>query len=179
MRSGFIFYRSILYALGIHALAIGLVLGEPAPKPSPASTAEAVPVNPSAAIAPSLEKAPAPESEPSLLSDAGIQSAYLTHAPLAFFSLGSLAVGGIFYSLQNGLDRPNVGFVGGDRSSLGTAVGFAGVTALIAGVSYFYYSHRDSQSSRTWDAQVSGDVAPNGKMDVSAALVLPLPGLLP
>jgi hypothetical protein len=157
-------FRSILSVLVIQAFAFGLAFGDPAPK---------------ASIEPSQESSAKSESspEPSLMSGVATQNAYITNAPLALFSVGSLAVGGIFYSLQSGMDHPKAGFMGGDRSSLGTAVGFAGLTALIAGVSYFYYSHRDSERNRAWDAQVSADVAPNGRMDLSAALVLPLPAL--
>lgn len=151
-------FRSILSAAVIQALAIGMACGNPEPKASDKTE---------------------PTPEPSLISGVATQNAYITHAPLALFSLGSLAIGGIFYSLQNGVDRPKADFMAGDRSSLGTAVGFAGVTALIAGASYFYYSHRDSERNRNWDAQVSGGMAPNGEMNVSAAVVLPLPNLLP
>jgi hypothetical protein len=104
-----------------------------------------------------------------------LSNPYLDHAPLAFFSVGSLAVGGVFYAIQSSLGKPQVGYVAGDRTSLSTAVGAAGLTALIAGASYFYFANRDSHKASSWDAQVSGGVAPDGKMNVCAALVLPLP----
>jgi hypothetical protein len=102
------------------------------------------------------------------------QNPYLANASLAAFSVGSLAVGGVFYALQTSMDGPRVGFVGGDRSSLGTAVGAAGLTALIAGISYFYYSHRDLERARSWNASVSGGISPAGNANVSASIALPL-----
>jgi hypothetical protein len=169
--------RSILSTLGIQLLAFGLAVGEPASTVS--AKVEQSPVSVTSEEESGSESGSASQSTPSMMTGTPVQSAYITHAPLALFSLSSLAVGGIFYSIQSGMESPKVGFIGGDRSSLGTAVGFAGVTALVAGVSYFYYSHRDSQRAHSWDAQVSGGLAPNGKLDVSAALVLPLPSLLP
>ncbi len=101
-------------------------------------------------------------------------NAYWTHAPLAAFSLGSLAVGGVFYTIQNSMTGPKVGFVNSDKSSLNSAMGAAGVTALVAGGAYFYYSHRDTQRPKNWNASVSGGIVPSGEINVSASISLPL-----
>jgi hypothetical protein len=94
---------------------------------------------------------------------------------LAAFSVGSLVIGGVFYALQTSVASPNVGFVRNDRSTLGTAVGAASITAVVAGISYFFYSARDVRRARAWDARVSGDLDPERGVNVSAALSFPLP----
>jgi hypothetical protein len=99
------------------------------------------------------------------------------YAPLALFSLGSLAVGGAFYAINVSSRKPNVTQTAGGRSSLTNAVGVAGLTALLAAGSYFYFSGRDSALDSDWDAQVSGGVAPDGGMSVGALLTFPLPSL--
>jgi hypothetical protein len=126
---------------------------------------------------PDQEQAPLVQSKGSGSEKMDFQSPYLKHAPLAAFSLGSLAIGTVFYALQSSVHDPKVGFVPEDKASLSTAIGAAGFTALIAGVSYFYYSNRDAQRSHVWDAQVSGSLEPEGKLNLSAALVLPLSAL--
>ncbi|MDB5102437.1 MAG: hypothetical protein JWP91_126 [Fibrobacteres bacterium] len=102
---------------------------------------------------------------------------YIEHAPLALFSLGSLAIGGVFYAIQNSSHGPHVGYTAGDRSSLATAVGAAGLTALLAAGSYLYFARESEENGRNWDAQVSGGVSPDGGMSVGALLTLPLPSL--
>ena len=99
------------------------------------------------------------------------------YAPLALFSLGSLAVGGAFYAINVSSQRPNVTQISGGRSSLTNAVGVAGLTALLAAGSYFYFSRHESEPDSDWDAQVSGGVAPDGGMSVGALLTIPLPSL--
>ncbi len=100
---------------------------------------------------------------------------YMEHASLAAFSVGSLVVGGVFYALQSSLPGPRAGFIKDDRTTLGTAVGAAGITAAVAGIAYFFYSARDVQRARSWDAHLSGGLDPGGKLNVSAALSMPLP----
>lgn len=97
------------------------------------------------------------------------------HASLAFFSLGSLAVGGVFYGISTSLERPNVSYTAGDRSRISTAVGVAGLTALIAAGSYLFFVDRDAEKASAWDARVSGGTAPGGGIQVAASLSLPLP----
>lgn len=99
------------------------------------------------------------------------------NASLAFFSLGSLAVGGVFYGINASLDRPNVSYTAGDRTRISTAVGIAGVTALIAAGSYLFYTESGDEKAKDWDARVGGGVAPGGGMQVTASLSLPLPSL--
>jgi hypothetical protein len=100
-------------------------------------------------------------------------------APLALFSLGSLAVGGAFYAIDVSSRRPNVTQTAGGRSSLTHAVGFAGITALLAAGSYFYFSRNDAEPDSDWDAEVSGGIAPDGGMAMGAALTFPLSSLYP
>jgi len=110
------------------------------------------------------------------------QNPYLTHAPLALFSLSSLAVGGIFYSLQNDLNNPRVGFVNRDQGSVSTAIGFAALTSLISGAAYFYYSNHDLHSHPNWDASVSSDINPDGKLSlkgIKGILTFPLSAIVP
>ncbi len=108
-----------------------------------------------------------------------LAGAYREHAPLAFFSLGSLAVGGVFYGISHGMDKANVGYTAGDRTQISTAVGVAGVTALLAAGSYFYYVHRSVAQSQAegsdWDAQVIGGPDGDGGVTVGARLTVPLP----
>jgi hypothetical protein len=107
-----------------------------------------------------------------------VAAAYREHAPLALFSLGSLAVGGVFYAIGRGLDHPNVAYTAGDRTQLTTAVTVAGVSAVLAAGSYFYYVHRAqvrAEEESGWDAEVGA--APDGRGGITAAarLTLPLP----
>ncbi|MDQ3003412.1 MAG: hypothetical protein M3Y08_19390 [Fibrobacterota bacterium] len=99
------------------------------------------------------------------------------HAPLALFSLGSLAVGGVFYAIHLSSRSPNVAYTAGDRTQLTSAVGAAGLTALLAAGSYFYFARQSSLEARKWDAQVSGGVDPEGDLNVGALITLPLPSL--
>ncbi|HKP96835.1 MAG TPA: hypothetical protein VJ385_13840 [Fibrobacteria bacterium] len=125
--------------------------------------------------------------------------AYGEHAPLALFSVGSLAVGGIFYGINASMHRSNVGYTAGDRSQLASAAGLAGLTALLAAGSYYYYAHKrpddsadrdaeagavgadgspdKSAASRPWGARLTGGVSPDGAMSMGALLTLPLPSL--
>jgi hypothetical protein len=103
------------------------------------------------------------------------------HAPLALFSLGSLAVGGAFYAIHLSTRNSNSEFSAADRASLTNAMGAAGLTALLAAGSYFYFSRAGAQQEeeRDWDAQVSGAVAPDGEMSVGAMVTLPISFLTP
>ena len=97
---------------------------------------------------------------------------YSEHAPLALFSVGSLAVGGVFYAITYSAHRSNSEFTAGDRASLTNALGATGITALLAAGSYFYFAHQADDSDRNGEAQVSGGVSPEG--GVSAMLTFPL-----
>jgi hypothetical protein len=125
--------------------------------------------------------APAAETIRSANSLKATAAAYGEHAPLALFSLGSLAVGGVFYGINASMHRSNVAYTAGDRTQLTSAVGIAGLTALVAAGSYFYYAHRAAgnavEKARNWDAQVTGGISPQGEPSVGALLRLPLPSL--
>lgn len=100
-------------------------------------------------------------------------------APLALFSLGSLAVGGAFYAINVSSRQSNVSNIAGGRSNPANAVGVAGITALLAAGSYFYFVRQDAESGSDsdWDAQVSGGMAQDGGMRVGALLTFPLSSL--
>ncbi|MDB5048056.1 MAG: hypothetical protein JWO30_1127 [Fibrobacteres bacterium] len=99
------------------------------------------------------------------------------HAPLAWFSLASIAVGGVFYGINGSMHRTNVEYTAGDRTQLTSAIGVAGLTALLAAGSYFYYAHVTAEKARNWDAKVTGGVSPAGGMSVGALVSLPLPSI--
>jgi hypothetical protein len=110
------------------------------------------------------------------------KTAYREHAPLALFSLGSLAVGGVFYGIHSSLDEDGGGrMVSGNGSRMDMALGAAGISALAAGAAYFYYSlhGRDAseEEDRTWISNLSAGMGPDG--GVAASLTLPLPSLIP
>lgn len=103
---------------------------------------------------------------------------------MAWFSLGSLAVGGVFYAIGQGLERPNVSYAAGSRSQMTTAVALAGAGAMLAAGSYFYYVHKASgraddreEEVSDWEAAVSGAPDGAGGFAVAARLSLPLPSL--
>lgn len=97
------------------------------------------------------------------------------HASLALFSLGSLAVGGVFYGIESSLNKPNVDYTAGDRTRLATAAGAAGFTALIAAGSYFYFVRQDVRRAREWNASLSAGPSSGGGMGVAASIRLPMP----
>lgn len=100
-------------------------------------------------------------------------SAYREHAPLAWFSLGSLAVGGIFYAIGQDQHRPNVSYAAGSRPGLTAAVSAAGLGALLAAGSYFYCVHRTRARDReetAWQASLDGGPDGNGGLAVAARL---------
>ncbi len=106
------------------------------------------------------------------------------HAPLALFSLGSLAVGGVFYGISNSMRGADVAYTARDRSQFTSAVGVAGLTALFAAGAYLYYAHQAAyvaahvdEKAPAWDAAMTGGVAPDGHVDIGARLTLALPSL--
>jgi hypothetical protein len=109
---------------------------------------------------------------------------FIAHAPLAIFSAGSLAVGAVFYSIQQSMRNDQSLIVAGNRSQMNTAIAAAGATALISAMTYFYYAHRDSKRAAQWSESaaasrlgpaVSGGLAPDGTLRVAASWSLPLP----
>lgn len=124
--------------------------------------------------------APAAESQARAEYDSDLNP-YLEHAPLAFFSLGSLAVGGIFYGIQSTMGEGRVQAMVGDKSQMNTAIAAAGATALISAFTYFYYAHRDvararealQAAARGETGPVSAGVAPDGSLRLAATLRLP------
>ncbi|MEO6096172.1 MAG: hypothetical protein ABIW76_10905 [Fibrobacteria bacterium] len=105
------------------------------------------------------------------------------HEPLALFSLGSLAVGGAFYAIHLSTRKSNSGFSAADRASLTNAMGAAGITALLAAGSYFWFTregaYQEHESEPDWKARVCGGVDPDGEMSVGAMVTLPLSFLTP
>lgn len=154
-----------------------LLLAVPSAWCAPEATA------PAPATAAAGTAASAPEAEPVAKSLNAGPGAYAEHAPLALFSLGSLAIGGVFYAIHVSSRDPKVDYTAGDRTSLTTAVGAAGLTALIAAGSYFYFAHKqksqeaEPEADSDWNAQVSGGLAPDGGVSVGAKLTFPLASL--
>jgi len=109
-----------------------------------------------------------------------IAAAYREHAPLALFSLGSLAVGGAFYAIGHGADGSRSANGAADRSQLTTVVSVAGISALLAAGSYFYYVHRAkarAEADPKWDAAVIGAPDGAGGIAMGARLTLALSSL--
>lgn len=109
------------------------------------------------------------------------RTAFREHAPLALFSLGSLAVGGVFYGIHSSLDYPGGGQkMSGNGSRWELAIGAAGLTALAAGASYLYYTFR-GEPAQAWVPDVAG-ASVDGGVDaegaVSATLTWPLADLV-
>jgi hypothetical protein len=100
---------------------------------------------------------------------------FIEHAPLAFFSLGSLAVGAVFYGIQSTMGEGRVQGMVGDKSQMNAAVAAAGVSALVSAATYLYYAHRDARRARGLEAaSLSGGIAPDGSMRLAASLRLPV-----
>lgn len=83
-------------------------------------------------------------------------SAYVEHAPLALFSLGSLVVGGVFYGINSSLDYPGSNQASGNGARVNMAIGAAGFTAVAAGACYVYYVMRGERKSPSWAGNLSG-----------------------
>lgn len=168
--------RFFLPALATSLIAIGSALAaDPAAQGSTAALS-----------APALPGAiPAPADSQRIAAHREARAdAYREHAPLALFSLGSLAVGGVFYAIGQGMDRPSVSVSAADRSRIGTAVAVAGLSALLAAGSYFYYAHKSGQEDEEgsepvsdWQAALIGGPDGAGGMAVGARLTLPLPSI--
>jgi len=109
-----------------------------------------------------------------------IVAAYREHAPLALFSLGSLAVGGAFYAIAHGANGSRSAANPADRSQFTAAVSVAGLSALLAAGSYFYYVRRAkarAEADPLWDASVSGAPDGAGGVAMGARLTLALSSL--
>lgn len=129
--------------------------------------------------APQAKAGPAAEAGSGITGSAyagdSMAGAYRRHASLALFSLGSLAVGGVFYGIGSSVDNPNVDYTAGDRTRLATAAGAAGFTALIAAGSYFYFVRQDVRRAGEWNAGLSAVPVPGGGMGLAASLRIPIP----
>lgn len=97
----------------------------------------------------------------------GACRSYREHAPLAYFSLGSLAVGGVFYGIHSSLDRS--GPVSGNGARMEMAVGAAGITALAAGAAYLYYSLRGEAGDSGNPSAGASPLPPAGSGDGAEA----------
>ena len=102
---------------------------------------------------------------------------YREHAPLAFFSLGSLAVGGVFYGIHRSLDYPGGSSASGDGTRVDMAIGAAGLSALAAGAAYLWYSLRaDRPDAPGWTETVAAGMTADGGM--AASVTWPLSSFL-
>jgi hypothetical protein len=108
-------------------------------------------------------------------------AAYREHAPLAYFSLGSLAVGGLFYGIQASLDGAGGNRINGDGTRMDMAVGAAGITALAAGAAYVYYVLRGKdpveEPTVPWAGSIRGGVGSDGGL--AASVTWPLSSIAP
>jgi hypothetical protein len=111
--------------------------------------------------------------------------AFDKHAPLAFFSAGSLAVGGLIATIRSDRDTPanmRGNLSGGD---VAWALGLSGGGALVAGMAFWYYAHTEvtRDIGATLDAGQSSPDKENvgfailptfdGKLGLAASLALP------
>lgn len=123
-----------------------------------------------------------PEGKTRLEYAAGCGScrSYREHAPLAYFSLGSLAVGGVFYGIH--ASRDGSGPVSGNGARMEMAVGAAGLTALAAGTAYLYYALRGEAGDPAIPS-AGASAAPSGGPGAAVAALSggapagPFPGL--
>src|SRR3954467_1405369 len=123
--------RSLIPVLAIGLLAVGRAWCDPSPAPKEGATSARMELIPAAS-----------DSQVTVAHSESFAAAYREHAPLAWFSLGSSAVGGVFYAIGNGMRGPKVGYSAADRARLSTAISVAGIGAVLAAGSYFYYVHR-------------------------------------
>ena len=108
-----------------------------------------------------------------------LAAAYREHAPLALFSLGSLVIGGAFYAIGHGADGSRATDAA-DRSQYRAVVSVAGISALLAAGSYFYYVHRAkarAEADQQWDASLIGAPDGAGGVAMGARLTVPLSSL--
>ncbi len=61
-------------------------------------------------------------------------------APLAYFALAALAVGGVFYAIQQDSKNPRVQTQQNRNTNMQTALFVAALTGVTAGGAYLYYS---------------------------------------
>jgi hypothetical protein len=160
--------RSRLYAAALGLLAVGRAWPDAASVPSDPARAEA-------ARSPVF---PLPDSGRAAARSEALAAAYREHAPLAYFSLGSLAVGGVFYAIGNGAGGSRPALSASDRRQLATTVSVAGASALLAAGSYLYFVHKAKERPEAdagWEASVGGSPDGAGGLAVSARVSLPLP----
>jgi hypothetical protein len=106
--------------------------------------------------------------------------AFDKHAPLAFFSVGSLAVGGIIVGIRSeNRSKWNAQSGSSDRD-ITWALGMAGITSMIAGGAFWYYSHKDMTLSRE-SIDPGFTLAPTWQqgLGIAAHWRLPLQSLFP
>jgi hypothetical protein len=159
---------SRLYAAALGLLAVGRAWPDAPPAASD-------PVRAEIARSPVL---PSPDSGRAVARSEARAAAYREHAPLAYFSLGSLAVGGVFYAIGNGAGGSRPALSASDRRQLATTVSVAGASALLAAGSYLYFVHKAKERSEEdagWEASIGGAPDGAGGLSVSARVSLPLP----
>ncbi|MBW8889062.1 MAG: hypothetical protein JF616_15015 [Fibrobacteres bacterium] len=167
--------RSFLSLILLGLLAPGRAWCDPAPSPA----GEAALLQPVPAVMDS-QRVAAHRVDMDEKINEKIAAAYREHAPLALFSLGSLAVGGAFYAIGHGADGSRSANASADRSQLKAVVSVAGISALLAAGSYFYYVHRAkarAEAEPQWDAALMGAPDGAGGIAMGARLTLALSSL--
>lgn len=69
--------------------------------------------------------------------------AFDKHAPLAFFSAGSLAVGGLIAAIRADGEAPANRYGKSSQRDVVWAMGLSGAGALVAGAAFWYYAHAE------------------------------------
>lgn len=110
--------------------------------------------------------------------------AFDKHAPLAFFSAGSLAVGGLIAAIRSDREAPANRYGKTSQRDVAWAMGLSGAGALVAGAAFWYYAHaevtRDPDATHQDFAQSPTNTLPislmptfDGHFGWVAALTLP------
>jgi hypothetical protein len=109
----------------------------------------------------------------------GWGAAFERHAPLAFFSIGSLAVGGILVGIRaENQAKLNMQSHSPDRDVV-WALGLAGLTSVLAGGAFWYYVRAEMQNEQPPSEQGFSMVPIfDGGPGISAQITHSLPSFL-
>jgi hypothetical protein len=109
-----------------------------APSPEPETAAAPASAGPSTSAASSIEVEPAASFKPLTWGQA-----FDKHAPLAFFSAGSLAVGGLIAAIRADRSLPANARGNTAGRDVAWALGLSGAGAVTAGLAFWYYAHAE------------------------------------
>jgi hypothetical protein len=105
----------------------------------------------------------------------GTPNPYWTHAPLALFGVGSLAVGGVVLFIQKDATQNDRTVEWGKENQARMAIGFAGVGALAATWAYFYFARQEPSIVKNAEVHspVEFSLSPEGGWGLQAIWRLP------